>query len=92
MQQLPEMAGKQEKLAHRQAYCSALGAPVTGPVAWPGVARQMRLEDKWPIKGPEGEVTAKNADNCVYIKAKSSSQGVRLSPPAPGGVKVKLAK
>ena len=43
------------------------------------------------IKGPKGGITAKNSSNCVYIHADSSTEGVRLSPPAPGGVQIKLA-
>ena len=43
------------------------------------------------IKGPKGGITAKNSSNCVYIHADSSTAGVRLSPPAPGGVQIKLA-
>jgi hypothetical protein len=43
------------------------------------------------IKGPKGGVTAKNGANCVYLHGVSASEGVRLSPPAPGGIKIKLA-
>jgi len=42
------------------------------------------------VKGPKGGIIAKNASNCVYIHADSASEGVRLSPPAPGGVEIKL--
>jgi hypothetical protein len=42
------------------------------------------------VKGPKGGIIAKNASNCVYIHGESSTEGVRLSPPAPGGVKIKL--
>jgi hypothetical protein len=42
------------------------------------------------VKGLKGGITAKNSSNCVYIHADSSTEGVRLSPPAPGGVKIKL--
>lgn len=42
------------------------------------------------IEGPEGGIIAKNASNCVYIHGKSAVEGIRLSPPAPGGVEVKL--
>ena len=43
------------------------------------------------IKGPKGGITAKNSSNCVYIHAESATEGVRLSPPAPGGIQIKLA-
>jgi hypothetical protein len=43
------------------------------------------------VKGSKGGITAKNSANCVYIHGESSTEGVRLSPPAPGGVKIKLA-
>ncbi len=43
------------------------------------------------VKGPKGGITAKNSSNCVYIHGESSTEGVRLSPPAPGGVQIKLA-
>ncbi len=43
------------------------------------------------VKGPKGGVTAKNSSNCVYIHADSATEVVRLSPPAPGGIKIKLA-
>lgn len=42
------------------------------------------------VDGPKGGVIAKNSANCVYIHADSASEGVRLSPPAPGGVEIKL--
>ena len=42
------------------------------------------------VKGPEGGVMAKNSSNCVYVHGRSAVAGVRLSPPAPGGVEVKL--
>jgi hypothetical protein len=42
------------------------------------------------VEGPKGGVVAKNSANCVYIHAESASEGVRLSPPAPGGVEIKL--
>ena len=42
------------------------------------------------IKG-EGEVIGKNTSNCVYIKARSATEGLKLSPPGPGGVEVRLA-
>ena len=43
------------------------------------------------IKGPKGGITAKNSSNCVYIHGESATEGVRLSPPAPGGVQIRLA-
>ena len=43
------------------------------------------------VKGPKGGFTAKNRSNCVYIHGKSATEGIRLSPPAPGGVQIKLA-
>ncbi len=43
------------------------------------------------IKGRKGGITAKNSSNCVYIHAESATEGVRLSPPAPGGIQIKLA-
>ena len=43
------------------------------------------------VKGLKGGITAKNSSNCVYIHADSATEGVRLSPPAPGGVQIKLA-
>jgi hypothetical protein len=43
------------------------------------------------IKGPKGGIIAKNSSNCVYLHGDSATKGVRLSPPAPGGVKIKLA-
>ena len=42
------------------------------------------------VKGPEGGVIAKNSSNCVYVHGQSAVEGVRLSPPAPGGVEIKL--
>ena len=42
------------------------------------------------VKGLKGGITAKNSSNCVYIHGESSTEGVRLSPPAPGGVQIKL--
>ena len=42
------------------------------------------------IKGPKGGIIAKNSGNCVYIHGDSASEGVRLSPPAPGGIQIKL--
>ncbi len=43
------------------------------------------------VKGLKGGITAKNGSNCVYIHGESATQGVRLSPPAPGDVQIKLA-
>ncbi len=43
------------------------------------------------IKGRKGGITAKNSSNCVYIHAESATEGVRPSPPAPGGIQIKLA-
>jgi hypothetical protein len=43
------------------------------------------------VKGPKGGIIAKNGSNCVYLHGESSTEGVRLSPPAPGGIKIKLA-
>ena len=43
------------------------------------------------VKGPKGGVTANNSSNCLYIHADSATEGVRLSPPAPGGIQIKLA-
>jgi hypothetical protein len=43
------------------------------------------------VKGLKGGITAKNGSNCVYIHGESATEGVRLSPPAPGGVQIKLA-
>ena len=42
------------------------------------------------VKGPEGGIIAKNSSNCVYIHGVSAVEGVRLSPPAPGGVQIEL--
>jgi hypothetical protein len=42
------------------------------------------------VKGPEGGIIAKNSSNCIYLHGKSAVEGVRLSPPAPGGVQIKL--
>jgi hypothetical protein len=42
------------------------------------------------VEGPKGGIIAKNSSNCVYIHADSATKGVRLSPPAPGGVQIKL--
>jgi hypothetical protein len=44
------------------------------------------------VEGPKGGIIAKNSSNCVYVHADSATKGVRLSPPAPGGVQVKLIK
>ncbi len=43
------------------------------------------------IKGVVGGAVLSNS-NCVYIRAKAESEGVRLSAPAPGGVLVKFAE
>jgi len=42
------------------------------------------------VEGPKGGIIAKNSANCVYIHGESAVEGVRLSPPAPGGVEIKL--
>jgi len=42
------------------------------------------------IEGLEGGIVIKNSSNCVYIHGKSSVEGIKLSPPAPGGVEVKV--
>ena len=42
------------------------------------------------IEGPKGGLIAKNTSNCVYLHADSAAEGVRLSPPAPGGMEIKL--
>jgi len=42
------------------------------------------------VVGPKGGITAKNVSNCVYLHGVSSVEGVRLSPPAPGGVEIRL--
>ena len=42
------------------------------------------------VEGPKGGIIAKNSANCVYIHGDSAAEGVRLSPPAPGGVEIKL--
>ncbi len=44
------------------------------------------------VEGPKGGIIAKNSSNCVYIHADSATKGVRLSPPAPGGVQIKFVK
>jgi len=42
------------------------------------------------VEGPKGGIIAKNSSNCVYVHGESAAEGVRLSPPAPGGVEIKL--
>ena len=42
------------------------------------------------VKGLKGGITAKSSLNCIYIHADSATEVVRLSPPAPGGIKIKL--
>jgi hypothetical protein len=42
------------------------------------------------VEGPKGGIIAKNSANCVYIHGESAVEGVRLSPPAPGGIEIKL--
>jgi hypothetical protein len=42
------------------------------------------------VGGPKGGIIARNSSNCGYLHGDAAVEGVRLSPPAPGGIEIRL--